>query len=71
MELRSRFLGLTSHLVHVSTGEWQQGNLAGLLNSGGNDALMFGARTGLAARTDIAFISDIFSEKVGFFVVDD
>ena len=67
--LRSPFLGL-AHFVHVRAGEGQQGNLAGLLHGAGNDALMFGACAGLAARADVAFISDVFSEKVCLFVVD-
>ena len=66
--LRSHFLGL-AHLVHVPTRKWKQGDLAGLLDGAGNDALMFGARTGLAARADIAFISNVLSEKVSFFVI--
>ena len=68
--LRSRFLGL-AHFVHVPAGEGQQGNLAGLFHSAGNDALMFGTGTRLAAWEDITFISDVFSEKVSFFVIYD
>jgi hypothetical protein len=66
---RSHFLGL-AHFVHVAASERQQGDLASLLHGTGNDALMFGARTGLAARANVAFISDVFPEKVGLFVID-
>jgi len=41
-----------------------------LFNSLRYHSLVFGARTGLAARANVAFFGNIFSEKVGLFVVN-
>ena len=41
-----------------------------LFDSLGYNALMFSACTGLAAWADVAFFSNILSEKVGLFVVN-
>jgi hypothetical protein len=64
------FLLDLAHLVHVRAGKRQQGDLAGLFHGTGDDALMFGACTGLATRADVAFISYVFSEKVSLFIVN-
>ena len=41
-----------------------------LLYSRRDHALMFCARASLAARADVAFFSNIFSEKVGLFIIN-
>jgi hypothetical protein len=41
-----------------------------LFHSLGYNPLMFCTRASLAARADVAFFSDVFSEKVGLFVVN-
>src|SRR5262245_37402744 len=67
--LRSVFWDL-AHLVHVTASKGKQCDLTGLLYCASNHALMFGAGARLAARADVTFISDIFSEKVSLFIVD-
>jgi len=51
-------------------GEGHQGNVARLFDGLGYYTLMFCARAGLAPWADVAFLGNIFSEKVGLLVVN-
>src|SRR5262245_24423324 len=55
---------------HLLAGERNQSDVAGLFNSLSYHALMFCACASLAAGADVAFFGNIFSEKVGLFVVN-
>jgi hypothetical protein len=52
-------------------GERQKRNVTGAFDGRGHHALVFGARAGLAARADLAFIGDVFPKQVRFFIVYD
>ena len=45
--------------------------MAGLLHCSSHHALVFRARTGLAAWADLALFSYIFAEQIGLLVIDD
>ena len=57
-------------VFHLLAGERNQGDVTGLFNSLRYHTLVFGARASLPARADVAFFGNIFSEKVGLFVVN-
>jgi len=62
-------LGLAG-FFHLLAGERNQGNVTRLFHGLSYDPLMFCTRASLAARADVAFFSNIFSEKVGLFVIN-
>ena len=62
------FLKVT--LFPVFACEGQQGDVTGTLDSGGHFTLVFCARTGLAAWTDLTVIRDKALEKIYFFIID-
>jgi len=62
-------LGLAG-FFHLLAGERDQGDMSRLFHSLGYNPLMFCTRASLAARADIAFFSNRFSEKVGLFVIN-
>ena len=50
--------------------EWEQGDLAGLLDRGCDHTLVSGARTGLAARADFAIFGNVLPKHIGFLIVN-
>jgi len=62
-------LGLAG-FFHLFARERDQGDVSRLFHGLSYNPLMFCTRASLAARADVAFFSDVFSEKVGLFVVN-
>jgi hypothetical protein len=62
-------LGTT--IVQWLAAERQKCHVAGLLDCGRYHTLVFRARAGLAAWSDLAFFGYILAEQVGLFVIND
>src|SRR3990172_13091951 len=65
-----RSLSRLAPVFPVFSRERDECDMAGLFDCRGHDALVFGACTRLAARTDLAVFGDIAPEQVHLFVVN-
>jgi hypothetical protein len=66
---RKRRSGLAS-LFEGSSDEREQCDLARLLDRGCDHTLVSGARTGLAARADLAIFGNVLPKHIGFLIVN-
>lgn len=62
--------GGLAHVFDAFACEGEQGNVTGLFDCRGDDALVPCAGACLAARSDFAVLSDVLPEQVCFFVVN-